>query len=126
MEQINFANIKGVILNVPSGFLSLPVDLNFKHWIVIRQIDGTFYNLDSKLAKPEAIGYGEDVMLYLTEKILHKKTQMLLIVEPEVEQSGAWYNAANRTEGGVSDMEPVSNENSATNEEMPKTDGDHT
>lgn len=94
VEQIDFTKIEGVILNVPSGFLKLPIDLNFKHWIVIRAIGGVFYNLDSKLSKPEEIGKAEDLVYYLMERILQKKTQMLLVVEPEVDQSRSWYRTS--------------------------------
>lgn len=54
----DLANICGFILNVPSdyklGFVMLP--LRRRHWITIRQIQGNFYNLDSKLDTPQLIG----------------------------------------------------------------------
>lgn len=34
----------------------LPLRLNRKHWIAVKEIEGTFYNLDSKLENPVAIG----------------------------------------------------------------------
>ncbi|KAG8320862.1 Josephin-1 [Homalodisca vitripennis] len=50
--------ISGFILNVPSdyrlGFVLLP--LRRKHWVAIRQVAGTYYNLDSKLDSPVLIG----------------------------------------------------------------------
>ena len=51
-------NIEGFILNVPAeyklGFILLP--LKRRHWIALRKIHGTFYNLDSKLDSPQLIG----------------------------------------------------------------------
>lgn len=55
---LDLANICGFILNVPSdykfGFVMLP--LRRRHWVAIRQIQGNFYNLDSKLDTPQLIG----------------------------------------------------------------------
>ncbi|KAI4460404.1 josephin 1 2 [Holotrichia oblita] len=55
---INLRNIFGFILNVPSeykvSFITLP--LRRRHWIAIRQINGNYYNLDSKLDSPCIIG----------------------------------------------------------------------
>lgn len=52
------SQILGFIINVPSnvslGFMSLP--LRRKHWIAVRQVNGTYYNLDSKLKAPACIG----------------------------------------------------------------------
>lgn len=50
--------ISGYILNVPSdyrlGFVLLP--LKRRHWVAVRQVDGTYYNFDSKLETPLLIG----------------------------------------------------------------------
>ncbi|CAG2068042.1 unnamed protein product, partial [Timema podura] len=55
---LNLANIFGFILNVPSdyklGFVMLP--LRRRHWVAIRDICGTYYNLDSKFQSPQLIG----------------------------------------------------------------------
>lgn len=55
---LNLDNILGFILNVPSdyklGFVLLP--LRRRHWVTIRQVHGTYYNLDSKLESPQLIG----------------------------------------------------------------------
>ena len=55
---LNLDNIFGFIMNVPSdyklGFVLLP--LRRRHWVAIRQIHGTYYNLDSKLESPQLIG----------------------------------------------------------------------
>lgn len=55
---LNLHNILGLILNVPSdykiSFVTLP--LRRRHWVTIRQINGFYYNLDSKLDMPQLIG----------------------------------------------------------------------
>ena len=55
-----FDNIYGFVLNVPSNFrvvgiVPLPF-LKQKHWIALRSVGTTFYNLDSNLKKPEELG----------------------------------------------------------------------
>lgn len=55
---IDTTNIIGFILNVPSnykiGFVRLP--LQRRHWISVKQINGEYWNLDSKLDAPQVIG----------------------------------------------------------------------
>ena len=50
--------VVGFILNIPSEYRLGPIQLPIrrKHWIAIRNIRGTYYNLDSKLDIPEVIG----------------------------------------------------------------------
>ena len=53
-------NIFGFVLNVPSNFrvvgiVPLPF-LKQKHWIALRSVGSSFYNLDSNLKKPEELG----------------------------------------------------------------------
>lgn len=58
LESLALSEIFGFILNIPSpislGFLSLPITR--KHWIAVRQINGIYYNLDSKLKSPAKLG----------------------------------------------------------------------
>ncbi|XP_045213192.2 josephin-2-like [Mercenaria mercenaria] len=93
VEKIDFSKVKGVILNVPSdykiGFIKIPFD--FKHWYVIRELEGSFYNLDSKLDKPERLGDRQTVVDFLKQRLTLDKTQLLLVVEPAVENMGSWY-----------------------------------
>ena len=53
-------NIFGFVLNVPSNFrvvgiVPLPF-LKQKHWIALKSVGSSFYNLDSNLKKPEELG----------------------------------------------------------------------
>lgn len=58
LSQLALPQVLGLILNLPSpvslGLLSLP--LRRRHWVALRQVDGVYYNLDSKLRAPEALG----------------------------------------------------------------------
>lgn len=61
-----------------------------KHWIAIRKIGLTYYNLDSKLQQPESIGNEENVLQYLSDQINCGDREILIVVTTEVSQSGAW------------------------------------
>lgn len=58
LSQLALPQVLGLILNLPSpvslGLLSLP--LRRRHWVALRQVDGIYYNLDSKLRAPEVLG----------------------------------------------------------------------
>lgn len=89
---LDLSNICGFILNVPSdykiGFVMLP--LKRRHWITIRQIQGNFYNLDSKLDAPQLIGRGSDLIAYLKEQLDCKDKELFIVVSKEVEETQAW------------------------------------
>ncbi|XP_069689306.1 josephin-2-like isoform X1 [Periplaneta americana] len=89
---LNLDNILGFILNVPSdyklGFVLLP--LRRRHWVTIRQIHGTYYNLDSKLESPQLIGRSGDVTTYLCEQLECKEKELFVVVTSEVEQNQSW------------------------------------
>lgn len=58
VESLVTTKVHGFILNVPSrvclGIVSLP--LRRRHWLAVRQVNGQYYNLDSKLKGPLCIG----------------------------------------------------------------------
>lgn len=89
---LDLTNICGFILNVPSdyklGFVMLP--LRRRHWITIRQIQGTFYNLDSKLEAPQLIGRGCDLIAYLKDQLECKEKELFVVVTKEVEEHQSW------------------------------------
>ena len=72
-----------------------------KHWIAIRQIDSIYYNLDSKLNKPQAIGHTDAVRKYLQTQLKVKACELLLVVEKEVADNRRWL----REEMEVEDVE---------------------
>lgn len=89
---IDLSKIFGFILNIPSemkfGFLQLP--LNRKHWIAVREVEGNFYNLDSKLDRPSCLGKGQELLNYLQEQIRSKNREIFVVMSQDVEQSGIW------------------------------------
>ncbi|XP_072943797.1 josephin-2 [Epargyreus clarus] len=89
---LDLSNICGFILNVPSdyklGFVMLP--LRRRHWITIRQIQGNFYNLDSKLEAPQLIGRSSDLIAYLKEQLDSKEKELFVVVSKEVEEKQLW------------------------------------
>ncbi|XP_060777669.1 josephin-2 isoform X2 [Neoarius graeffei] len=58
VQSLCLEKVQGFILNVPSrvslGIVSLP--LKRRHWLAVRQVNGQYYNLDSKLKSPVWIG----------------------------------------------------------------------
>jgi josephin len=79
----NFEEIFGFILNIPTAISVAFVNLwNGKHWVALRKINGTWYNLDSKLPEPRAIGTDLDVRKFLQD-VLQKDGTNLFVVKPE-------------------------------------------
>lgn len=89
---LNLPEIEGFILNIPTeyrfGFLRLPI--HRKHWITIREVNGLFYNLDSKLDRPELIGKDAEAVLFLREQIQSHEREIFVIVKKEVDQKQTW------------------------------------
>lgn len=61
--SIALPNVTGFILNVPSNLRWGPLRLPLKrqHWIGVREVAGVYYNLDSKLRTPHAIGTADEL-----------------------------------------------------------------
>lgn len=61
-QGINYHSdaLLGIIVNIPggAGFLNTPL-FKGRHWFPIKYINGSWINLDSKLAQPEQIGCGD-------------------------------------------------------------------
>ncbi|XP_003222729.1 josephin-2 [Anolis carolinensis] len=92
LEQLSVAGVLGFIINVPSnvclGFLSLPV--RRRHWIAVRQLDGIYYNLDSKLKAPVPIGSEADLRVFLQEVLSEGPCELLLVVPHEMGEARDW------------------------------------
>ena len=89
---VNLDKLIGCILNVPNdwkiGWLALP--LNRRHWIALKDIGGVWYNLDSKMKEPEAIGSKDDCYEFLSKQLKHKDKELFLIVTRDVQESESW------------------------------------
>lgn len=96
---IDLSKIVGFILNVPSemkfGFLQFP--LSRKHWIAVRDVAGTFYNLDSKLEAPVAIGKSQELLQYLREQVKCKDREIFIVVTQDVGRVKGCYLEARST-----------------------------
>ncbi|XP_074926668.1 josephin-2 [Chelonoidis abingdonii] len=94
LEQLALSRVHGFIVNVPSnvslGFVSLPV--RRKHWIAVRQVGGTYYNLDSKLKAPACVGGEGELRAFLQDFLSQGPCEVLLVVSRAVEESGGWLN----------------------------------
>uniref|UniRef100_A0A915IGN3 Josephin-2 n=1 Tax=Romanomermis culicivorax TaxID=13658 RepID=A0A915IGN3_ROMCU len=92
-EVIDLTKIVGFIANVPSqakiSFVTIPF-IKRNHWIAMREINGTYYNLDSKLAAPELIGGVENLVQYLKGILSCKDKELFVIVNCETEKNGSW------------------------------------
>ncbi|XP_029440836.1 josephin-2 [Rhinatrema bivittatum] len=95
LDTLVLRHIHGFIVNIPSrislGLLSLPIMR--RHWIAVREVNGLYYNLDSKLKVPAVIGGERDVRVFLQELISQGLCEVLLVVHKDVEVSGIWLRA---------------------------------
>jgi len=91
-NKIRLENVIGFILNIPNdyklGWLQLP--FKRKHWIGLRGIHGQYYNLDSKLKRPERIGRAAEFVNYLRIQLAHPEKQLLLVVDQSVAEEQSW------------------------------------
>uniref|UniRef100_A0A674GYV9 ubiquitinyl hydrolase 1 n=1 Tax=Taeniopygia guttata TaxID=59729 RepID=A0A674GYV9_TAEGU len=92
LERLSLPHVLGLLLNVPSrvrlGALALP--LCRPHWLCVRRLGDTFYNLDSKLPAPAAIGSETQLREFLRTALAPDTSELLLVVAPEVEEQGTW------------------------------------
>ncbi|XP_002736946.1 josephin-2-like [Saccoglossus kowalevskii] len=92
LDILNFDNIIGFILNMPSplqwGLLSLPIKR--KHWVAVRELDGAFYNLDSKFKSPDTIGDREALKSFFRAQTRVKECELLLVVSKEIADVRGW------------------------------------
>ncbi|XP_072312252.1 josephin-1 [Eucyclogobius newberryi] len=90
--SIELSNVTGFILNVPSNLRWGPFRLPLKrqHWIGVREVAGTYYNLDSKLRSPQCIGSPDELRKFLRQQLRGKNCELLLVVSDEVEAHQTW------------------------------------
>lgn len=71
----------GFILNLPSQSKVGGVLLPFKtqHWLAIRKLEDTFYNLDSKLDEPQAIGESQKLVEYLINYLAEENCELFIV-----------------------------------------------
>ncbi|XP_017156142.1 josephin-like protein [Drosophila miranda] len=80
---LDLGQILGFIMNVPLRLpltQLLPPALRMRHWLALRCINGSYYNLDSKLRQPMCLGNEAEFVDYLREQLLPHTDQELFIV----------------------------------------------
>ena len=91
---INFENVYGLILNVPSNykvFGVMPIPYNNKHWLAIKHFNNKgYYNLDSNLPKPLYIGEKQDLVELLKTELSSSEKELLIVVQEETEATQLW------------------------------------
>uniref|UniRef100_A0A8C9G4D1 Josephin-1 n=1 Tax=Pavo cristatus TaxID=9049 RepID=A0A8C9G4D1_PAVCR len=92
VNVIALSNVMGFIMNLPSSLCWGPLKLPLKrqHWICVREVGGTYYNLDSKLKMPEWIGGESELRKFLKHQLRGKNCELLLVVPEEVEAHQSW------------------------------------
>ncbi|KAG8511170.1 Josephin-1 [Galemys pyrenaicus] len=92
VSAIALTNVMGFIMNLPSSLCWGPLKLPLKrqHWICVREVGGTYYNLDSKLKMPEWIGGESELRKFLKQHLRGKNCELLLVVPEEVEARQSW------------------------------------
>uniref|UniRef100_A0A8C5NK79 Josephin-1 n=1 Tax=Junco hyemalis TaxID=40217 RepID=A0A8C5NK79_JUNHY len=92
VNAIALSNVMGFIMNLPSSLCWGPLKLPLKrqHWICVREVGGTYYNLDSKLKVPEWIGGESELRKFLKHQLRGKNCELLLVVPEEVEAHQTW------------------------------------
>lgn len=92
VSSIALLNVTGFILNVPSNLRWGPLRLPLKrqHWIGVKEVDGVYYNLDSKLRNPHPIGTADELRKFLRHQLRGKNCELLLVVPEEVEVHQTW------------------------------------
>uniref|UniRef100_G1KHD8 Josephin-1 n=1 Tax=Anolis carolinensis TaxID=28377 RepID=G1KHD8_ANOCA len=85
VNVIALSNVMGFIMNLPSSLCWGPLKLPLKrqHWICVREVGGTYYNLDSKLKVPEWIGGETELRKFLRHQLRGKNCELLLVVPEE-------------------------------------------
>lgn len=100
-DELNFGNIYGFILNIPSdcrlGWLALPIKR--KHWVAIRNLPSptekdagrsNYQNLDSKFDKPESIGSTDNLIEYLRSELKSPEKELFLVVTEDIGRLETW------------------------------------
>jgi josephin len=84
-KMLKLDQIFGFVMNIPSecrlGFLWLPIKR--RHWISIKNINGIYYNLDSKLVNPSQIGNADDLLHYFRNQLHVNDNQLFVVVTGE-------------------------------------------
>ncbi|XP_033169714.1 josephin-like protein [Drosophila mauritiana] len=84
---LNLNAIFGFILNVPAqmslGYY-IPLPFQMRHWLALRRVNGSYYNLDSKLREPKCLGNEEQFLEFLATQ-LQMDHELFLVLDEETD-----------------------------------------
>lgn len=60
------------------------------HWIALRRISGIYYNLDSDLRSPLAIGKEDAMKSYIQLQLENEDRHLLIVLTNEASESNSW------------------------------------
>ncbi|XP_016962872.1 josephin-like protein [Drosophila biarmipes] len=88
-QCLNLGAIFGFILNVPAqmslGYY-IPLPFQMRHWLALRRINGSYYNLDSKLREPRCLGAEEQFLEFLASQLQLDHELFLVLHEVDGEK----------------------------------------
>lgn len=61
-----------------------------RHWISIRNLEGQFWNLDSKFDMPILIGNDDKLYEFLRNQFSSNDRELFIVVNKEVEENQSW------------------------------------
>ncbi len=76
VRRLRLEETVGLVLNVTTFF--------GRHWLALRLFEGTAYNLDSKLAKPQSFAAPEELLAFLRTALAQEDAQLLVVTQSEV------------------------------------------
>lgn len=90
---IDTERVIGFILNIPNkydlGFVAVPL-LGRRHWISVRKVGSQFWNLDSKLKVPQALGEEKEALEFIRKQLQEKDREMFVVVTKDVAKVSGW------------------------------------
>lgn len=85
--------IIGFVLNVPNkydlGFIAVPL-LGRRHWISIKKVGNQYWNLDSKLKTPQALGNETETIDFIRKQLQEKDKELFIVVTKDVAKDQSW------------------------------------
>lgn len=88
-------NVYGMLINTVGKWNAFGYKVSlkmFRHWYSIKKIHTLYYNLDSKLRRPERIGDDTELKSYLKSKLSEASTELLLVVDKDIAEVRGWEN----------------------------------
>lgn len=83
-ESVRIGECFGYIMNIPTdytfGFLTLPL-IKSRHWISLKQIKDSYYNLDSKIDRPKLIGNEDEFVAFLKNEMTSNNKELFIVME---------------------------------------------